>query len=100
MMRAFVAAVCVLIGFIHGANAADFQVCIGQLEQNCPVAPTATFGCGTTFDQAAAMVCAVTVDGLKKISPYRIIPQGTKGGNQCGYAWGVIQCLDQYPAPK
>jgi hypothetical protein len=72
----------------------DFRVCIGEIENNCPVAHTAMFGCGTTFDDAAKIVCAITKDGQKNVSPYRVIPQGTHDGNRCGYSWGLIQCYD------
>jgi hypothetical protein len=89
----------VLCGWTCEAGAADFRVCIGEIENNCPVAHNSMFGCGTSFDQAAAVICAITVDGKKKISPYRVVPQGTHDGNRCGYSWGIIQCLDSVPSP-
>ena len=77
------------------AGAVDIRVCIGEYEDKCPVSKQAFFGCGTTFDQAANSVCAITIDGQRKVSPYRVIKQGDHDGNRCGYTWGVIQCLDR-----
>ena len=92
----------ILISFrlILPATASNFRVCIGEIENNCPVAHDAMFSCGTTFDQAASTLCAITADGQKKVSPYRVVPQGTHDGNRCGYSWGIIQCLDNLPGPS
>src|SRR5437660_141142 len=96
-IRLLVTAFIVLLSGNCRADAIEFRVCIGEYEDKCPVSKDAMFGCGTTFDQAATSLCAITVDGQKKVSPYRVIPQGTHDGNRCGYSWGRIQCLDDFP---
>jgi hypothetical protein len=83
-------------GSLARAQTVEFRVCIGEREANCPVAHNAWFGCGTSFDDAARQLCTVTrPDGQRSTSAYRIIPQGSAGGNRCGYSWGIIQCIGQ-----
>jgi hypothetical protein len=72
------------------------RICIGEDQANgCPVSKDAMFGCGTTIDAAASQVCAITREGNKVISPYRVIHQGSHEGGRCGYEWYQVTCLDQ-----
>src|SRR5258708_654295 len=64
----------------------EYMICIGEHRDQCPQDTKAWFNCGTTYDQAAQMVCSINVDGNKKVSPYKILPQRDRSGNRCGYA--------------
>jgi hypothetical protein len=70
------------------------RICIGEDQANgCPVSKDAMFSCGTSYDEAASLVCTITVSGQKKVKPYRAIPQGTHEGGRCGYGWALVTCI-------
>jgi len=91
-----------VIAIVYGlagvpANADQtYRVCTGEDQANgCPVSKDAMFGCGTSPDQMAASVCTVTVDGQKKVQPYRVLRQGSHDGGRCGYEWYAVTCVSQ-----
>jgi len=78
------------------AVAKEYRLCIGEYDQRCPVSHNVFAGCGASPDIVAADTCAKTTrDGKKESVPYRLIHQGSHGGNRCGYEWYLIECQDK-----
>ncbi|WP_426237388.1 hypothetical protein [Pararhizobium sp. DWP1-1-3] len=94
ILTATVAIVALLPNMTSALADTTVRFCIGELVNKCPVQVQAFYTCGTSYEQAAADICTVYIDGTKKVSPFRLVKQGTHEGNQCGYGWAQVTCLD------
>ena len=86
--------VVILAACLHAPAQADrsFRVCIGEDPNKCPVAHTSFFGCGTSMETAAKVVCTVKHTSSQTVLDFQIIPQGKHSGGRCGYDWAEVNC--------
>jgi hypothetical protein len=81
------------------AFGSQYRLCIGEFDEKCPVVHNVFGGCGSDPNILADNTCAIRMQESVKHLPYRIIHQGSHGGNRCGYEWYSIECLDDAQPP-
>jgi hypothetical protein len=91
-------ALCVSALFALAGNASAAEVtnvCIGEIEHNCPASHNAFYSCGSDAHKIAKEICTVfTTEGVGAPARYRLIHYDSKGGNSCGYEFYKITCVD------
>lgn len=82
-------------GGCSSAAASTYRLCIGEFEEKCPFPHEAFAGCYANPDTEADRICTVSAGGQQTAVPHRIIHEGQRSGNRCGYELYIIECMDR-----